>query len=94
MSEVSNDHGILAALSQRFIEQRLPKLERLKERLDQGEVLTDDDITFLKQVLDDAHTNKALIERHPELQATSGRIMHLYKEIMDKALENENNNQS
>jgi hypothetical protein len=94
MGEVSNDDGILAALGKRLVEQRLPRLEFLKERLGQGEVLTDEDITFLKQAFDDAHTNKALIERHAELQATSGRIMHLYKEIMDKALENEKKSQS
>lgn len=93
MVDASNDSGILTALGQRFIEQRLPKLERLKEQLNLGKVLTDDDLTFLKQILDDVHTNKALIEKHPEFQETSARIMHLYKEIIGMALDNEKSNQ-
>lgn len=94
MSEASNNSGILAALIQRFMEQRGPRLERLNERLDKGEILTEQDITFLKEVMNDAHTNKALIDGNEELQAVVARIMHVYKVIMDKAVENEKKSQS
>ena len=94
MSEPSDDTGIITVLAERLVEQRLPKLEFLKAQLDRGEVLTDNDINFLKQVLADAQGNKALIERNPEVQGIAGQVLHLYKEIMDKAVENEKNRES
>ncbi|MEI8363809.1 MAG: hypothetical protein WCG35_11415 [Betaproteobacteria bacterium] len=90
MNQQVNDKGILTVLAKRLVEQRLPRLERLKEQLDRGEVLTDYDLTFMKQVLEDAQANQALVDRHPEVQKIVGQIIHLYKEIMDKAFENEN----
>lgn len=94
MSEPANDSGVLAVLAERLVEQRLPRLELLKAKLDRGEVLSDYDINFLTQALADAQNNMALIDRHPELQALAAKVLHLYKEIMDKAVENENNRQS
>lgn len=91
MSEPSKDTGILTVLAERLVKQRLPRLELLKARVDKGETLTDYDIRFLKEALGDAQGNRALIERHPELQELAGRLLHLYKEIMDKAVENEKN---
>jgi hypothetical protein len=40
-------------------------------------------------VFHDTQAIQALIERHPEHQAFVAKLMHLYKEISDKALENE-----
>ena len=67
MSEPSQDTSILTVLAERLVEQRLPRLERLKARVDKGETLTDYDISFLKQALADPQGNMALIERHPEV---------------------------
>ena len=91
MSEPSKDTGIITALAERLVKQRLPKLELLKAQLDRGESLTDYDITFLKHSLADAQENRALIERNPDIQEIAAQVAHLYKEIMEKALENENN---
>ena len=41
--------------------------------------------------LGDAQKNKALVERHPKWQKVSARVVSLYKEITEKALENEKN---
>jgi hypothetical protein len=89
MSEVSKDSGVLTVLAQRLVEQRLPKLLLLKERLDQGEVLTDYDLQFLEGALSDAQENMALVGRNREVQDVAARVVHLYKEIMDKAVQNE-----
>jgi len=89
MSEASKDSGVLTVLAKRLVEQRLPKLLLLKERLDKGEVLTDSDIGFLGDALADAQGNMGLIGRNPEFQDIAGRVTRLYKEIMDKAVENE-----
>jgi hypothetical protein len=94
MSELTEDQNILTVLATRLVEQRIPRLELLKAQLDRGEPLTDYDIRFLKEALADAQGNKALIDRHPNLQVLAGQIVHLYKEIMDKAIEVETNRQS
>jgi hypothetical protein len=91
VSEPSKDTSIITVLAERLVKQRLPRLELLKAQLDRGETLTDNDILFLKQALMDAQGNRALIERHPEIQEIAAKVAHLYKEIMEKAIENEKN---
>jgi len=91
VSELSKDTSILIVLAERLEKQRLPRLELLKVQLDRGETLTDQDIMFLKQALTDAQENRALIERHPEIQGVAAKVVRLYKEIMEKAIENERN---
>lgn len=94
MSEPSQDAGIIAVVGERLMKQRLPRLEQINTQLDRGEALTDFDIRYLKQALEDAQGNRALIERNPDLQEVAGQVMHLYKVIMDKAVANEKNRTS
>lgn len=89
MSESPKDAGVIAALLQRLNTQRLPKALALKDKVDSGELLDEHDIAFLKQVFADANKISPLVERNPEYHALVGRVVNLYKEIMDKALENE-----
>ena len=91
MSDPSQDAGIIAVVGERLVKQRLPRLEQINAQLDRGELLTDLDISFLKQALEDAQGNRAVIERNPELKDTVAQVLHLYKVIMDKALANEKN---
>jgi hypothetical protein len=89
MSDSSKDLGVITVLLQRLEEQRLPRALALKKKVDQGERLDDSDIAFLEQVLADANEAKPLLERHPEYQDLVSRVVNLYKEITDRALENE-----
>ena len=61
----------------------------MKDKVDRGEKLSDFDIEFLGEVLADANNVKSIIDKHPEYKDLAFRVIHLYKEIMDKALENE-----
>ena len=89
MTKSSEDTGVILALMNRFNEQRLPKTLALKERVEQGERLTEHDIAFLEKVFSDANHVLPLIDKHPELQPIASRAISLYKEITEKALENE-----
>ncbi|MEN8132418.1 MAG: hypothetical protein ABFS45_20010 [Pseudomonadota bacterium] len=89
MSELSKDTGVIAVLLQRMEAQRLPRALTLKEKVDQGKLLNDFDIEFLKEVFADTNKIKSIVKQHPEYQALAARVIHLYKEIMDKAMENE-----
>jgi len=89
MVDTSKDTGILQVLAERLETQRLPAILSIKERVDRGETLSDVDIRFLKQVFQDAQNLHSLIDRHPEWQPLAAKIVHLYKEITDLALKNE-----
>ena len=89
MSDTSKDAGLIQMLAERLETERLPRALALKEKVDQGETLAEPDIEFLEQVFKDAGTIRPLIDRHPEWQGLAAKMMLLYKEISDKALENE-----
>jgi len=89
MTESSKTSGVAQVLVQRLEQQRLPRALELKDRVDRGERLGTSDIEFLEQVFRDTTHIKPLVDAHPEWQDLAGRMLHLYKEITDRALENE-----
>jgi hypothetical protein len=89
MTDTSNEAGVIMALHERFEKQRLPRLLVIKEKVDEGEVLDDLEIEFLEQVINDAMRSKPLLDRHPEWQSFCADVIHLYEEITEKALKNE-----
>lgn len=89
MTQSSEDNGVILALMERFNEQRLPRALELKKRVEQGECLSEPDIAFLDEVFRDANHVMPLVDKHPELQPIASRAISLYKEITEKALENE-----
>jgi hypothetical protein len=81
--------GTIQVMLQRLNEFRLPQALDLKRKVDRGEKLSGDDLTFLKTVLSDTTNAQGLISKHPELQPLVGKLMTLYSEITSKGLENE-----
>ena len=62
---------------------------KLKEHVGQGGLLGDTDIAFLEEVTSDASRVKPLLDRNPEYQELATRMVALYSEITQRALENE-----
>ena len=89
MNESADELGAIYALVERFEKQRLPRLLVLKRRVDKGGVLSESDIQFMYQVTLDAQQSKRLIDRHPEWHKFCAEVIHLYEEVVEKALENE-----
>lgn len=89
MANTPDDTGVLVALIERFEQQRLPRATAIKAKVDRGEVLSDEDMTFLNQVFEDAQHVKPFLHKHPEWQPLVIRAVELYKANMDKALANE-----
>ena len=89
MSESDKETGVITALLQRLEQQRLPAILAMKNKVDRGERLEDQDIEFLKQIFADANKIKPMIDKHPEYQDLAVQLISLYNEITTKALENE-----
>lgn len=89
MADKSHDPGVIHALVERLNTQRLPRALDLKKKVDAGGTLGEHDMHFLESVFHDAETIKPLVSRNPEYQQLAARIIKLYKEIVDKAMENE-----
>ena len=91
MDKSKQDAGTIAALMVRFREYRLPRAQRLLGRVNEGELLSDDDIRFLKRVYNDGINTQPLVKRHPEYHQLISRTIDLYIEIITRGLENEKN---
>ncbi|MBT8119144.1 MAG: hypothetical protein KJN89_05450 [Gammaproteobacteria bacterium] len=81
--------GIIQTLVQEFEQHRLPRLFRIKDKLDRGEPINDVDFEYLCKELKDAGLAMHLIVNYPELQDFCLSMSHLYKDICDEALDNE-----
>ena len=90
MTDEKKDDGVIFVLMERFEKIRLPRALALKEKVDGGAVFDDYDIAFLEEVFSDSNKIKPLLDRHPEYQDLATRVITLYKEITEKALDNEN----
>ena len=90
MEESEDELGTIYALIERFEKQRLPRLLELKKMVDKGGLLSESDIRFMYQVTLDAQRSKRLIDRHPEWHKFCAEVIHLYEEIAEMALDNEN----
>ena len=87
-----DEDGVLLALLQGFENHRLPRTLHLKEIVDAGESLTQDDVDFLEVLLKETQSILPIIDRHPGYQDVLTHAVHLYHHISEKALENEQRN--
>jgi len=59
----------------------------VKDKLVQGNPLNDDELDFLKKTVADSGQVMTMVDKHPQYQELASRVVMLYKEIVDKALE-------
>jgi acyl CoA:acetate/3-ketoacid CoA transferase len=88
MSESFQDQGVIQALLERFNTQRLPRALVLKEKVDRGEMLEEEEVNYLAAVHEDIRNLRPLVDRHPEYEALVVKGTSLYTEITEKALAN------
>lgn len=84
-----NDTAIIQVVLERFEKQRLPRIVEIKKKTDNGEILNEFEIEFLSNAIHDARALLPVLERHPEYEPLLSQVIHYYKEVTDRALENE-----
>lgn len=85
----AKETGLAMALIERLEHWILPIALDVKAKVDRGEKLNAFDIGFLDTVLKDAAKVKPYVDRAPKYQALYARVVGLYGDITQKALENE-----
>lgn len=81
--------GTLQVVLERFEKKRLPRVMKIKQQVDDGQVLITDDLDFLAEVLKDTQQYAHFVTEHDEYKQLFSKVTHLYHEITTKALENE-----
>ena len=89
MTMSTKDLVIAQVLLQQLNEQRLPHALKMKDRVDKGELLTDYDQEFLKEVAEEARFIPALLEKQPQFKPLAEQVLSLFDHITAKGLENE-----
>ena len=82
--------GISKVLIERLERDRLPRILKIKEHVDAGRSLEDDQLGFLQKVLQDAQENSALVDSLPDCRELFAKVIHLCHDITATALKNEN----
>ena len=89
MAPTSDEERVLRALLINFEKHRLPRVLYLKEKVDNGELLSDWEVAFLEKAIDEATGARASVDRHPGFQAVYAHAARRYDEITVQALRNE-----
>lgn len=89
MSQETVDQGVIQAIVDRLEKQRLPTALQLQEKVNRGETLNDLDLAFLDNVFQDTGKIRGMLDKYPAWQPLAARMISLYNEITQKALENE-----
>ena len=89
MKDPSHGEGTIQVLLDRLNNWRLPRALAMKDRVDRGEKLDENDLKFLEGVLQDSHQVRSMVAQHPEYQPLLNQLAGLYSHITEKALENE-----
>lgn len=81
--------GISRVLIERLQRDRLPRILKIKEHVDAGQALDDNQLGFLQKVLQDAHENASLVDSLPDCRELFAQVIHLCHDITERALQNE-----
>ncbi len=85
MDESTSEIGVIIALIERLENWRLPRLLEMKQKVDNGELLSEVELDFLEKTITDGKKVQPLIEKHPEYHELTVKVIGLYTEIVDKA---------
>ena len=89
MNSSLDDLGIISAFLEHLEIEAIPRALAIKAEVDSGEKINELDLLFFDEQLLEISNILHLLDRHPEYQGVAVRMVTLYHEITDKALQNQ-----
>ncbi len=89
MNRSIEDIGVLTVVLESFGKRTLPRIFHIKKLIEEGGTLSDSQIEFLDEALDEAKGYTDFVDEHPAFKGLFSRVAHLYNVITKQALENE-----
>ena len=89
MEPISTQDGVTVAVLKKFEDQVLSKIIAIKDRVEQGGKISEQEADFLNKLLIRLAEEKAGVDNHPEWQSFYGRLLAMCHEVIAKGLENE-----
>ena len=89
MNSPMDDFGVITAVLKHLEMEAIPRALAIKLEVDAGQRLSEPDLFFFEEILEEMHKLLHVIDRHPEFQLLSEKIITLYHQITERALENQ-----
>lgn len=89
MNSSLDDLGIISAFLEHLEIEAIPRALAVKAEVDSGEKLNELDLLFFDEQLVEISNILHLLDRHPEYQDVAVKMVTLYHEITDRALQNQ-----
>ena len=89
MNSPIDDLGVITAVLKHLEMEAIPRALAIKLEIDAGQLLSEPDLFYFEEVLDEMNKLLLVTDRHPEYQMVIEKIVTLYHQITEKALENQ-----
>lgn len=89
MNSPIDDLGVITAVLKHLEMEAIPRALAIKLEVDAGQKLSEPDLFFFEEVLAEMGKFLHVIDRHPEFQLVTEKIVTLYHQITEKALKNQ-----
>ena len=93
MNAIQNDLGVITAVFEHLDKEAIPRALAVKSEIDAGAILNELDLLFFEECLAEVANLLHVIDRHPEYQFVTGKMVELCHDITQKALENQESGQ-
>lgn len=84
-----DEDGVSQVIIERFVHYRLPILLEIREQMEEGQTLSEGELELLARVAQRAHQINNFAHLYPDNKELVAKVISLFHEITDKALENE-----
>ena len=90
MNSSEQEIGIIGVFIKHLEVDAIPRALAIKKIIDNGGSLNQLDLLFFEEEISYAHSIMHLIEKHQAYQNIVTKIIHLYHEVTEQSLKNEN----
>ena len=89
MNSAQDDFGVITAVFEHLELEAIPRALAVKSEIDSGATLNELDLLFFEECLDEVANLLHVIDRHPEFQIATSKMVVLCHDITRRAVENQ-----